>query len=311
MTSPSISSNRDAERGGVPGSTPTVPRLDHRTGQEASWWLVAAVLLAVTVLYTAIWYAVSVRWGPLFALGAALAAATGGLVQLTLVLNLALLLVIVVGLVGWLGGLRFADLSLTREDLRVGVVVTVGAWLTMQAVGVVSLLIQGGPVVVNGYWAAANALAVVGLLVAQLFGNALYEEVVFRAFLLDQVRHKLARYVPTLTPRQLLVVAVLVSQSAFVLVHVPSRLVEYQPAAVPGSLVMVFVMGVLLATLYVRTGNLFVAVGLHAFVNTPTMVFGSPTIGILTAIALVVLLATVWPWAERRVGDRARATTAA
>jgi hypothetical protein len=47
------------------------------------------------------------------------------------------LLLVVGGVMLWAGRLR--DLSLRRSDIRTGVVVTVGAWLLMQVVGVAVL----------------------------------------------------------------------------------------------------------------------------------------------------------------------------
>lgn len=286
-------------------------RVDLSTVREASWFTLLAVILAASALTAGLWYLISLPWQPLVALEAAAGDATAGLVQLTLLLNVFLLLVVVVGLVGWLGGLRPADLGLDRADLRTGVVVTLASWLVLQAVGVASLVAQGQPVAVNSYWTAGSALAVIGIFVAQLFGNALYEEVVYRAFLVNQFRHKLARALPTATPRRVLLVAILVSQLVFALIHVPARLVTYQTATIPGSLLTVFVLGVLLAVLYYRTGNLFVAVGLHAFLNAPTMVFGSPEVGMLAALVLVVLLAVAWPWVESYVAPAGGAARSA
>lgn len=301
-TPPVSGPDSPAERAPSPRRSP----IDLASIREVSWPVLVAVVLAASAGNAVLWYLLSIEWQPLFAVEQAVREATGGFVQLTLLLNVALLLVVVGGFVGLLGGLRLRDLTLNRADLRVGVLVTLGAWLALQVVGALALVAQGQPVAVNEYWTAGNALAVLGLLAAQLFGNALYEEVLYRGFLLNQVRHKLAGRFSGLTPRRALLAAVLLSQFVFALVHVPGRLVTYPPAAIPGSLVVVFVLGVLLAVLYYRTGNLFVAVGLHAFINAPTMLVGDPAIGNLTAVVLVVVVAAVWPWAERRVSSRRR-----
>jgi len=73
------------------------------------------------------------------------------------------------------------------------------------------------------------------------------------------------------------------------------------------TLLLLFVWGTLLAVAYYRTGNLFVAVGVHAFMNTPTVLVGPPDAGILTAIALGVLTAALWSRLERFV-DGARSS---
>ncbi|WP_435157354.1 CPBP family glutamic-type intramembrane protease [Haladaptatus sp. DFWS20] len=82
----------------------------------------------------------------------------------------------------------------------------------------------------------------------------------------------------------------------------------YPVTAIPGSLIVVFVAGVLLAVLYYRTGNLFVAIGFHALINAPTMVVGAPAVGELTALVLVVLIALVWPWIEKHIETESKPT---
>ena len=279
-------------------------RIDLSVIRETSWTTLLAVVVTTSILTALFWYLFSIRWEPILAAERVAREATGGLVQLTLLTYAVFLLVVVVGLVGWLGGLRPADLSLGRSALRTGVVGTVGIWLVLQVVGAASQVLAGQPVTVNDYWTTENALLVVGMLVAQLFGNALYEEIVFRAFLINQLRHKLARRYSGLTPRRVFLAAIVTSQVVFALVHVPTRLMDTPLAGIPGRLLVVFLIGVLLALVYYRTANLFVAIGIHAFVNTPTMVFGDPSVGSLTALVLAVVLVVGWPWAERRSRDR-------
>jgi hypothetical protein len=264
--------------------------------RETSWSVIAAVILLAAGYPTLVWtnreFVLTVTQPIL--------TATGGFVQPTLPLYLPVLVLVIGGVMLWGGRLRLRDLSLRRSDLRTGVVVTVGVWLLMQVVGVAILLWTGEPLQLNRTWATRGALAAVGALVAQLFGNALYEEVVFRAFLLNQFRHKLQRGLVT-APRWSVLFALVGSQVVFALIHVPSRLVGQglTLGQLGPTLVLLFVWGTLLAVVYYRTGNLFVAIGIHAFMNTPTMLVGPSDAGILTAIALGVLIAVLWPRLER------------
>jgi hypothetical protein len=294
-----MDSHADQTDRSVPGP-PSDGRIDLRSIREVSWPTLLAVVVTTSALTALLWYLISISWEPLLTVERVARESTGGFVQLTLLIYAALLLVVVVGLVGWVGGLRPADLSLGRSALETGVVVTAGLWLVLQVVGAATQFLAGEPVAVNDYWTAENALLLVGMLVAQLFGNALYEEVVFRAFLINQLRHKLTRRF-TLSPRRVFLVAIVTSQLLFALVHVPARLMDTPPTAIPGRLLVVFLIGVLLALVYYRTANLFVAIGIHALVNTPTMVIGDPSVGSLTALVLALVLVVVWPWAERRV----------
>lgn len=267
--------------------------------RETSWPVIAAVILLAAGYPVLIWsnreFVLTVTQP--------IVNATGGFVQPTLLVYLPVLLVVIGGVMLWAGRLRPRDLSLRRGDLRTGVVVTVGVWLLMQVVGVAVLIWTESPVELNGTWVTGGALAAIGALVAQLFGNALYEEVVFRSFLLNQFRHKLQRRLTT-APRWPVLVALVVSQAVFALIHVPNRLVGggLTLGQLGPTLLLLFVWGTLLAVVYYRTGNLFVAIGIHAFMNTPTMLVGPPDAGILTAIALGVLLAALWPQFERFTG---------
>jgi hypothetical protein len=263
--------------------------------RETSWPVIAAVILLAAAYPVLIWsnreFVLTVTQP--------IVNATGGLVQPTLLAYLPMLVVVIGGVMLWIGRLRLRDLSLRWGDLRTGVVVTVGVWLLMQVVGIAVLVWAGGPIQINETWMAGGALAAIGALVAQLFGNALYEEAVFRAFLLTQFRHKLQSRLAT--DSRSVLVALVTSQGVFALIHVPNRVVGggLTLGQLAPALLLLFVWGVLLAIVYYRTGNLFVAIGIHAFMNTPTMLVGPPDAGILTAIALGVLLAAFWPRIER------------
>jgi hypothetical protein len=98
-------------------------------------------------------------------------------------------------------------------------------------------------------------------------------------------------------------VALVGSQVVFALFHLPNRLYQgLAPGAIPGNLAFVFVSGVLFALVYLRTGNLFVAVGVHALGNAPIAVLADRTLAAwLTNPAMVVLI-LAWTPIERGLG---------
>ncbi|MBT8401980.1 MAG: CPBP family intramembrane metalloprotease, partial [Rhodothermia bacterium] len=68
-------------------------------------------------------------------------------------------------------------------------------------------------------------------------------------------------------------------------------------------LAQVFVVGLLFAAVYVRTGNLFVAVGLHGLINVPGGLFTS---GIDSSFVMLVLtcgVLLVWPYLARLLDE--------
>ncbi|MGI8437877.1 MAG: CPBP family intramembrane glutamic endopeptidase [Chthoniobacterales bacterium] len=104
-----------------------------------------------------------------------------------------------------------------------------------------------------------------GIFLGQVLGNALFEEIVFRGFLFQQVRSRLLR--AGRRPTTALILGIGTSQAVFAAIHVPLRLKSgLALSALPAELPLLFILGVLLALVYWRTGNLFVSVGTtHAF----------------------------------------------
>jgi len=254
--------------------------------------LVVEVLLTVfinLVLFRSAWAATNV-FGPV-------RSATGGLVTATLLVNLLNVAVVLIGLLIIVGGLRLKDLGLERSKLSVAVGVTIGLWVALQAVAASVSLVQTGTVRINPSWGQARIGVMLGLLVAQLFGNALYEEILFRAVLLDQLVLKLR------DRRWGFPLALVGSQTVFALLHVPNRLLRGDTLAeMAGGLGLLFLMGLLFALVYHRTGNLLVAIGVHAVNNSPTMLVATPLSGQFFVTVLLVGLVAAWPVLRRPLG---------
>ena len=124
--------------------------------------------------------------------------------------------------------------------------------------------------------------------------NALIEEAGWRGFLLPQLYLRLSTRMDT---RRRLILAMFGAQVLFALMHIPNRLLDQRLALdeLLLSLAFVFVLGVFFAGIYLRTGNLFLAIGVHALFNTPTVLFTPvlPSQVILGALTILVLVA--WP----------------
>ncbi len=71
------------------------------------------------------------------------------------------------------------------------------------------------------------------------------------------------------------------------------------PAEIAVYIVHVVLVGLLFTALYLRTGNLFVAVVAHALVNDPTPVFIAGPDPALFALIGVCLLLLAWPILHR------------
>lgn len=191
-----------------------------------------------------------------------------------------------------LGGLRPRDLGLNASLPR-ALLFTALLWGLTQLGITLWQLGTAGQITWNGAWLEPGATFVLGELVQQLFGNALYEEIVWRGFIFVQ----LLLFLRQRGVRRPVVAALLLSQLGFALLHIPLQLERFGRSwtELPFWLLATGVAGIVFATLYLKTQNLFVAVGFHAIFNEPTQLFAPPVepsqipATIVTLIGLVLV----------------------
>jgi uncharacterized protein len=258
--------------------------------KRASTSALVLFLLANIVLLTLVNYGFTLGWFGW------LEAPTNGLIQATLLASLLLGLVVVGGVIFAYARLAPADVGLDWPRLRAGALYTLGLWTLTQVICGLAGVIATGGLQINTNWTEAGASFIIGALLAQLCGNALVEEIGWRGFLLPQVFLRLGGNAGP-APRQNLLLAVLGVQFLFALIHIPNRLLT-ENMTIPEmlvSLVYVFILGMFFACIYLRTRNLFLAIGIHALFNTPTVLFASvlPSQAILGALTILMLVA--WP----------------
>jgi len=140
----------------------------------------------------------------------------------------------------------------------------------------------------------------VGYLIGQLFGNALYEEIVFRGFLFVQL---LLHFNRPVRRRFSFAAALVISQVIFALSHVPNFVWVDDKTLFDAlaSTDLIFVSGLLLALVYWRTRNLLLVVVIQALRNEPTAIIAAPSvIFVYTTLLLVVSIILFWPraWAK-------------
>jgi membrane protease YdiL (CAAX protease family) len=231
--------------------------------------------------------------------------ASGGLINRTLLGNLPLLLVAVVVVMFGLGKLRASDVGLVWTRLLAGLVFTAGLWLLVQMTQLALELAANGTVTLAPAWSELGIPAVLGTLLGQLFGNALYEDIGYRGFLLPQVLTRLNHRWPERATRGL-VVALIVTQGLFALRHIPGDILAgISGADLALDLLRVLGLGVLYALLYLRTNNLFLVIGVHALGDAPVPLFMSTLVGSSTLVLVFAVVALlVWPLFTRKQGER-------
>ncbi|MCR9245030.1 MAG: CPBP family intramembrane metalloprotease [bacterium] len=205
-----------------------------------------------------------------------------------------------------LAGLRFADIGWCRRDLGMGALMTLVVWV---AIHIVAVIVNWSELTLFGELLEAPQLTI-GRLFGQLLGNALYEETIYRGFCMTQfLLLLLARGHGQFKAVSL---AALGSAAMFALPHIPNRLARERYddwPAVLGDQTMLLCSGLFLAWIYIRTRNLWWAVGLHSLANCPTLLVvwqgeGSRGNSVKALVSLFGLLITVaWPWLRRRGRD--------
>lgn len=262
--------------------------------KKASWELIVAVLIVHTVLTV---------WINLYGFRAGLLDVWlfGGLINSTLAANLLLLAVVVVGLLFGLGRLRLGDVGLYRRQIATALLGGLVVWTIFQLVALVMALMSG-TMSINSLWRDEGSAAAAGYLVAQLFGNSLYEEIVFRGFLFVQL---LLHFSSRFSRRWVsLTSALVLSQAIFALSHVPNRLFvgEYTLSDTLYNQLPLFIFGLLFAFVYLRTRNLLLVVVIHALGNEPTaIVAASDTVFDITLLLLMVASILFWPRAQPKL----------
>lgn len=218
-----------------------------------------------------------------------------------LALGTLLRLVVGVGfLILWLGKLRLADVGVTPDRLWAGLVLTTAVWALAQAVGLFLGLAESGTVRFHPDWADQGSTALLTRLLSQVMAVALIEEISYRGYLLPQLYLKMAAWWPH--RRELrLALALLLSQSLFALLHLPFLLsVGVSASDLPLVVPVIGVFGLFFSAVYLRTNNLFFAMGIHALVTAPTPLFSPGEIAAGPIIAATVGLLLLWPVLLRR-----------
>lgn len=231
------------------------------------WWLILAVV---------VWpFLIAIFLNVLSTPARQLAHASSGIIQPPILFSSVLFVVVIAGILLGAGNLRMRDIGLSKSTLFDGIIYTTATWIVLQSILVIASIITESGITLSDNVKINNLPKTLGMLGSQLFGNAFVEEVMFRGFLMPQLYLKFAGRSDVIEWRKL-IAAIILSQLAFALIHIPIL----ERLTIPGGsslikLLIIFIMGVFFALFYLRTSNLFLCIGLHALINTPTPVFQS------------------------------------
>jgi len=212
--------------------------------------------------------------------------ATGGLVQPTLLFAGTTALLVCGVLVA--AGVPLRELGVRTRDAPRALALLVVLYAALQLAIIAVALAHGDRLAP----AQHDLQKAIGLFAAQLFGNALVEEAVFRGFLFRQLvaRARLGGGIGSVAAATALAAAI------FGVWHLPLRIHQgYQGLDLAATIVVAALGGALASYLYARSGNLLILVVLHTLFNEQAPLFVSP---VPTQWILCVLVIAVVAWIE-------------
>jgi membrane protease YdiL (CAAX protease family) len=259
------------------------------TVRASPWWL---YVLAYTVLIlTSTWvYPTLVQTEFLTALSQTTSQWLDERFVSTLILQ-SIRVVVVLFVVGRLG---LRDVGIRRELILPAIVVLLLLWLSVQTLRTLEGIVFSGRIVTGlpfggdaTRYHAAKAIVI----------GSVFEEVLFRGFFLLQF-YKLARERFTFDLGSAALTSVLASALLFMVAHLPGRLIVNREGLwdmIP-SLVRILLVGIVLGVVFARTADIFIAAGLHCFLNLPLNVVRAPEavpINVQWGIELTLLVIAV------------------
>ncbi len=244
--------------------------------QEKSWlFIIGSYILDIFLILFLIFMVIPFEWL------IPISTATLGIINGTLIINIGLFLIIIVVYLSVLGKEKISNLGLKLRKLPVGILSLYGLYLLLNIFLLILNVIFQNPTIWWPYWVdSGNGLTYdVGNLLAQIFGNALFEETLFRGFIWIQISKKMKNF---LEKKQVqkniktwsLIVGALISNILFSLLHIPVRLLtDITGWELVGSLALLFAIGMLFTSVYFITENLFVTIGIHVLNNISFALF--------------------------------------
>lgn len=213
-----------------------------------------------------------------------LAKSTDYWIQPTLVGNLISLLFFSL-LIFVIGKLNTASVWLTKEKIKVAIVPVFMIWLIAQLITLAITYFNVGNVSF-----AENINLLAGSLISQLFGNAAFEELIYRGIIFLQLYLLLKNKITNI---KALIISIIISQLIFSLIHIPNRLLLNQVNNLAIDLLGLFIAGVVLTLIFLRTQNLIFVIGAHALVNQPFNIIET-TFPMKIIIYVLIIVTTIF-----------------
>ena|GEM_PF-4155479 len=211
---------------------------------------------------------------------------TNYIIQPTLCANM-ISIIVFAFIILFLGRLNLISLRLSFSKFKESIGLIFILWFSAQTVSVIAAGLSPDGISVNNDF---NIL--VGSFLGQIFGNALFEEAMYRGLIYIQLYLILRK---KKNNKISIFIALVCSQLLFSLIHIPNRLWINQSENLLLDLVNLFILGAVFTIIFIRTDNLAFLIGFHALLNEPFDII-KPSIPTQLIILLgAIIIAILWP----------------
>ena len=183
-----------------------------------------------------------------------------GIIRGDLLVNFYLFSIVVVS--STLSGLSLSDIGLSLKDIKHGVLITSVYFILFNVIAIILSIVFHKDILIEYDSIKQNANYMICETICQLFGNALFEEVFWRGFLLIQ----LTKVFHKITKKTILALAVSAIIGSVMHAYGHSHGTGFQGLGMERSFGLI-VSGIFCCVMYLLFNNIFAIIGIHAIMN--------------------------------------------
>ena len=201
---------------------------------------------------------------------------------------------ILLGCIFWVGHIHPRQLYMGFKKIPAGLLSLFFFWALIQASQILFAFTASQNMTVLRRWSAEESVLLTGAFLAMLLGKALFDEAVFRAYLIPQCYFKVSRLIKL--PEGLrLGASILITQILYVLVQLPFYMAFMNDIRFISGVASLSLLSLLTTLLLLRTQNIYFGVVVHTLWYFPLF---AVEVSFPTQLILFILVCTylyLWP----------------
>ena len=180
-----------------------------------------------------------------------------------------------------IGKASIASVGINRTKTINALLVSILSWVVTLLIFIVFSFINEIAIEIN-----PSVRQEVKLAIGQLFGNALFEEIIFRGFLFSQILIRLKNKYNRINS---FIFASVISSFVFSVIHIPNRMFIHEVTNLLADCVMTFLFGIIFCAIFYWRKNLLYVVVIHSFLNYALFVINTNDIPINLLFVLLYI----------------------